>query len=71
MKISIPERTKEIIERATNDGDLSEISRVICGDNSRRRLVQVAIQNGEGNKKVVKAIVDFYNQKDKLLKQLA
>lgn len=71
MKITIPQNTQEIIARATNDGDLSEISRMIYGDNSRRRLVQVAIQNGFGNAKVVKAIVKFYGKKEKLITQLA
>lgn len=71
MKISIPENTKDCLTDLKNEGDLSEISRMIYGDNSRRRLVQVAMQNGYGNEKVVRAIVKYYNRKQKLVKQLS
>lgn len=71
MTINIPDSVKDFMKDNTNNGDYTNISRAICGDDTKRMRVRQACLNGRGNDKVVKAIVKFYKSKQKTLSQIA
>lgn len=71
MRIAIPEKTKKQIKVLLTKGDCANISREIHSDASGRVTVKNVINNGVGDADVVKAIVTYFNKKEKLTKALA
>jgi len=70
MRIEIPERTIHMIAELLKDGDYTNISNKMYGNASARTVVSRTIANGHGDSKVVAAIVQYFDEKKKIVSQL-
>jgi hypothetical protein len=70
MNIKMPDELKELVNELKSDGDFSDISIKIKGNNEWRQKVRNAIVTGQGDAQVILAIKSFYKEKQSIIKEL-